>query len=33
MEDLGLSKDDVVRKFRKYAGNTPEFSKGAEAAL
>ncbi len=33
MEDLGLSNDDVVRKFRKYAGNTPEFSKGAEAAL
>ena len=29
--DLGLSRDDVVRKFRKYAGNTPEFSKGAEA--
>jgi len=33
MEDLGLSKDDVKRKFRKYAGNTPEFSKGAEAVL
>ncbi len=33
MEDLGLSKRDVVLKFRKYAGNTPEFSKGAEAAL
>jgi coenzyme F420-reducing hydrogenase gamma subunit len=33
MDDLGLSNDDVVRKFRKYAGNTPEFSKGAEAAL
>lgn len=32
-EDLGLSKDDVVRKFRKFAGNTPEFSKGAEAVL
>ncbi len=31
VEDLGLSKADVVRKFRKYAGNTPEFSKGAEA--
>lgn len=31
LKDLGLSRDDVVRKFRKYAGNTPEFSKGAEA--
>lgn len=31
VEELGLSRDDVVRKFRKYAGNTPEFSKGAEA--
>lgn len=30
-DQLGLTKDDVVRKFRKYAGNTPEFSKGAEA--
>ncbi len=29
--ELGLSKDDVVRKFRKYAGNRPEFSKGVEA--
>jgi coenzyme F420-reducing hydrogenase gamma subunit len=29
--ELGLSKDDVVRKFRKYAGNTPEFGKGADA--
>lgn len=28
-EDLALSKADVVRKFRKYAGNTPQFSKGA----
>ncbi|MGI6649812.1 MAG: oxidoreductase [Bacillota bacterium] len=30
-EQLGLTKDDVVRKFRKYAGNTPQFRKGAEA--
>jgi sulfhydrogenase subunit delta len=30
-EELGLSRGDIVRKFRKYAGNTPEFSKGAEA--
>ena len=30
-QELGLSRDDVVRKFRKYAGNTPQFSKGAEA--
>jgi len=29
--DIGLSEDDVVRKFRKFAGNTPEFSEGAEA--
>jgi sulfhydrogenase subunit delta len=29
--DMGLSKADVVRKFRKYAGNTPQFKEGAEA--
>jgi coenzyme F420-reducing hydrogenase gamma subunit len=29
-EELGLTKDDVVRKFRKYAGNTPQFQKGAK---
>lgn len=30
-KELGLSRDDIIRKFRKYAGNTPEFSKGAES--
>lgn len=28
---IGLTKDDIVRKFRKYAGTTPEFCKEAEA--
>ncbi len=28
IDELGLSKADVARKFLKYAGNTPEFSKG-----
>lgn len=28
---LGLSQEDVRRKFLKYAGNTPEFRKGADA--
>ncbi|NLI93576.1 MAG: oxidoreductase [Peptococcaceae bacterium] len=28
-KELGLDKADIVRKFRKYAGNTSEFSKGA----
>lgn len=28
VEELDLTKADVARKFRKYAGNTPEFSKG-----
>ncbi len=31
LTELGLSRDDVRRKFLKYAGNTPEFRKGAEA--
>jgi len=29
MEDLGLSKEDVLRKFRKYAGMTDEFRREA----
>ncbi|MCL4425055.1 MAG: oxidoreductase [Firmicutes bacterium] len=29
--EYGLHKSDVIRKFRKFAGLTPEFSKGAEA--
>ncbi len=28
---LGLNDGEIARKFLKYAGNTPEFSKGAEA--
>jgi len=28
---LGLSREDIVRKFQKYAGETPEFRKGVEA--
>ena len=30
MESCGLTKEDVARKFRKYAGSTPAFSKEAE---
>lgn len=29
--ELGLTREDVRRKFLKYAGNTPEFRRGAEA--
>lgn len=28
--EYGLSKDDIVRKFKKFAGETPQFKKGAE---
>ncbi|MDH7497260.1 MAG: oxidoreductase [Syntrophomonadaceae bacterium] len=31
VSDLGLSPEEVRRKFQKYAGNTPAFRKGAEA--
>jgi len=31
MMERGYSEDDVIRKFRKFAGNTPEFQKGVQA--
>lgn len=31
LKEYGLSKQDVARKFKKYAGETPQFKKGAEA--
>jgi coenzyme F420-reducing hydrogenase gamma subunit len=30
--DYGLNKNDIKRKFHKYAGMTPEFNKGADVA-
>ncbi len=30
LRKIGLPKDDIVRKFRKYAGTTPDFRKEAE---
>ena len=30
-DELGLSQEDIIRKFNKYAGNTPQFRKGVEA--
>jgi hypothetical protein len=29
-EKMGLSPEDIVRKFTEFAGFTPEFRKGAE---
>lgn len=31
MAEYGLHRSDIIRYFRKFAGMTPEFSKGAEA--